>query len=137
MVLSKGINNGLKKSIFLGGQFKPNSIEGDNELWRKFQKNEINKNISEIINKIILNLIKFIIKKLCLPWKVLSRIISRHHNIEIIIIVIRFVRLIILNLKFIIIIFDVKKLKELIDIKIGHGLKFKMKYGWLIFFFFP
>ena len=133
IVLSRGINNGLKKLIFLGGQFKPSSIEGDSELWRKFQKKEINKNISEIINKIILNLIKFIIKKLCLPWNVLSRIISRHHNIEIRIIVIRFVKLIILNLKFIIIIFDIKKLNELIDIKIGHGLKFKIKYGWLIF----
>ena len=60
IVLSKGIKRGLKKLIFLGGQFKPNSIDGANELWRKFQKNEINKNISEIINKIILNLIKFI-----------------------------------------------------------------------------
>jgi len=47
--------------MFLGGQFKPNSIEGAKELCKKFQKNEINKNISEIINKIILSLIKFMI----------------------------------------------------------------------------
>lgn len=60
-VFNNGINKGLKKLMFLGGQFNPSSIEGDNELCKKFQKNEINKNISEIINKIILNLIKFII----------------------------------------------------------------------------
>jgi hypothetical protein len=51
----------LKNIIFFGGQFNPNSIDGDNELCKKFQKNEINKNISEIINKIILSLIRFII----------------------------------------------------------------------------
>ena len=47
--------------MFFGGQFSPSSIEGASELCKKFQKNEINKNISEIMNKIILNLIKFII----------------------------------------------------------------------------
>ena len=61
IVFKSGINSGLKKLIFLGGQLSPNSIEGAKELCKKFQKNEINKNISEIINKIILNLIKFII----------------------------------------------------------------------------
>jgi hypothetical protein len=39
-------------------------MEGASELCKKFQKNEINKNISEIINRIILNLIRFIILKL-------------------------------------------------------------------------
>lgn len=61
IVFNNGINNGLKKLIFFGGQFNPNSIDGAKELCKKFQKNEINKNISEIINRIILNLIKFII----------------------------------------------------------------------------
>ena len=61
IVFNIGINSGLKNLIFFGGQFKPNSIEGANELCKKFQKNEMNKNISEIMNKIILNLIKFII----------------------------------------------------------------------------
>lgn len=50
--------------MFFGGQFNPSSIEGARELCKKFQKNEINKNISEIINKIILILIKFIMWKL-------------------------------------------------------------------------
>ena len=60
IVFSIGIKSGLKNWIFFGGQFRPNSIDGANELCKKFQKNETNKNISEIINKIILNLIKFI-----------------------------------------------------------------------------
>lgn len=41
-----------------------------------------------------------------------------------------------LYLKFNNIIFEVIKLNMLIDIKIGHGLKVKMKYGWLIFFIY-
>jgi len=60
IVFSNGINSGLKKLIFLGGQFNPSSIDGAKELCKKFQKNEMNKNISEIINRIILSLIKFI-----------------------------------------------------------------------------
>lgn len=126
MVFNRGINNGLKNIIFLGGQFNPNSIEGANELCRKFQKKEINKNISEIINIIILNLIRFIVLKLWLPWNVLSRIISRHHIIEINTINIKFIKEYKLNLKFIIIMLDIIKLKVLIDIKIGQGLKFKI-----------
>lgn len=38
-----------------------------------------------------------------------------------------------MNLKFKIIIFDSIKLNVFIDIKIGQGLRFKIKYGWLIF----
>lgn len=64
IVFNNGINKGLKNLIFFGGQFNPNSIDGAKELCKKFQKNEMNKNISEIINKIILNLIRFMIKKL-------------------------------------------------------------------------
>lgn len=127
IVFNNGINRGLKNLIFLGGQFNPSSIDGAKELCKKFQKNEIKRNISEIINRIILNLIKFIIKKLWFPWKVLSRIISRHHNIEILIIIIKFIKEIELNLKFIIIMFEIIKLKVFNAIKIGHGLKFKIK----------
>lgn len=127
IVFNNGINRGLKNIIFFGGQFNPNSIDGARELCKKFQKNEINKNISEIINKIILNLIKFIIKKLWFPWKVLSRITSRHHNIEIKIINIKLINEIKLNLKLIIIIFEIIRLKVFNAIKIGHGLKFKIK----------
>lgn len=61
IVFNNGINIGLKNKMFFGGQFNPNSIDGASELCKKFQKKEINKNISEIINKIILNLIRFMI----------------------------------------------------------------------------
>jgi hypothetical protein len=37
----------------MGGQVDPNSIVGDKLLWKKAQKNEIKKNTSETINKII------------------------------------------------------------------------------------
>jgi hypothetical protein len=37
----------------LGGQIIPNSIAGERLLWKKAQKNEMKKNTSEIINKII------------------------------------------------------------------------------------
>lgn len=126
-MFNNGINVGLKNLIFFGGQFNPSSIEGASELCKKFQKNEINKNISEIINRIILNLIKFMIKKLWFPWNVLSRIISRHQVIEIINMIIILRVKILFNIKFINIIFEIIKLKVLIDIKIGHGLRFRMK----------
>jgi len=32
IVFNNGINNGLKKLMFLGGQFNPNSIDGAREL---------------------------------------------------------------------------------------------------------
>lgn len=57
IVFNNGINNGLKKIIFFGVQFNPNSIDGASELCKKFQKNEMNKNISEIVSRIILNII--------------------------------------------------------------------------------
>lgn len=53
--------------------------------------------------------------------------ISRHHNIEIIIIIKRLINEIKLDLKFKIIIFEIIKLKVFSEIKIGHGLKFKIK----------
>jgi hypothetical protein len=67
------------------------------------------------------------------PWNVLSRITSRHHKIEINTIKNKLINDIKFILKFIIIILEIIKLKVLIAIKIGHGLKFKIKYGWFIF----
>lgn len=37
----------------MGGQVAPNSIVGDNLLWKKAQKKETKKNTSETMNKII------------------------------------------------------------------------------------
>lgn len=53
IVFNKGIWKGLNGIIFFGGQIIPNSIVGAKLLWKKAQKNEIKKKISEIINKII------------------------------------------------------------------------------------
>jgi hypothetical protein len=44
---------GLNGIIPMGGQVDPNSIVGDRLLWKKAQKNEIKKNTSEMINRII------------------------------------------------------------------------------------
>lgn len=63
----------------MGGQILPISILGDRDIWKNLQKNEKKKKISEIINKIIPNRIKFETFIVCIPWKVLSRITSRHH----------------------------------------------------------
>jgi hypothetical protein len=52
-VFSKGIWNGLNGTIPVGGHIAPNSIVGESLLWKKAQKNEIKKKISDIINKII------------------------------------------------------------------------------------
>lgn len=127
IVFNKGINIGLKNKMFFGGQFNPISIEGASELCKKFQKKEIKRNISEIINKIILNLIRFIIKKLWLPWKVLSRIMSRHHVNLIKIIKIKLIKKYVFILKFINIIFEIMKLNVFNEVKIGQGLKVKIK----------
>jgi len=35
IVFNNGINNGLRKILFLRGQFNPNSIDGANELCKK------------------------------------------------------------------------------------------------------
>lgn len=49
----RGISIGLKVWIPLGGQVIPSSTLGDKELWKNPQKNEIKKNTSEVINRII------------------------------------------------------------------------------------
>lgn len=72
---------GLKNLIILGGQIESISIEGEIELWKNVQKKEMKKNNSEIINIIILNFNILIMNKECIPWKVLSRTISRNQKI--------------------------------------------------------
>lgn len=53
IVLSRGMSNGLKGLIPIGGHNWPISTEGAKDEWKYAQKNEIKKKISEIINKII------------------------------------------------------------------------------------
>lgn len=84
-VFNKGTWNGLKGKIPHGGQTDPNSIVGLNLEWKKAQKKEIKNNTSLIINKIIPTIKPLNTTLECNPWKLLSRITSRHHNNEIII----------------------------------------------------
>lgn len=77
--MSIGIPIGLKTLIPNGGQFIPMSIDGDNVMWKKAQKNEEKNNTSDKINIIIPNFNPYITFLVCNPWKVDSRIISRHH----------------------------------------------------------
>lgn len=79
IVFNRGIWNGLKGVMPIGGQVIPNSILGDRLLWKKLQKKEIKKKISETINKIIPHFKPLITQIVCNPWKVPSREISRHH----------------------------------------------------------
>jgi len=79
IVFNKGIWNGLNGVIPIGGQFIPNSILGDRLLWKKLQKKETKKKISETINKIIPHFNPLITQIVWRPWKVPSREISRHH----------------------------------------------------------
>lgn len=88
VVFNKGISKGLKGKIFNGGHIAPISILGDNLLWKKAQKKEIKKKISEIINKIIPNFNPHNTYEEWRPWRAASRETSRHHwkrvNIKII-----------------------------------------------------
>lgn len=59
---NRGIFIGSKDKINMGGQVNPNSNVGDRLEWKNLQKNEINRKISEIINKIIPNFNPLIIR---------------------------------------------------------------------------
>jgi hypothetical protein len=52
-VFRRGICRGLKGEIPVGGQIAPSSTVGERLLWKKAQKNEIKKKISETMNRII------------------------------------------------------------------------------------
>jgi hypothetical protein len=51
IVFNKGNSNGLIPFIPNGGHWAPNSILGDNELWKKVQKIAKKNKASETINK--------------------------------------------------------------------------------------
>ena len=79
IVFNKGIWKGLKGIISVGGHIAPISILGAKLLWKKAQKKETKKKISDTINKIIPQRSPLVTKIVCLPWYVPSRQISRHH----------------------------------------------------------
>lgn len=79
IVFKRGTWSGLNTLIPKGGHIRPISLIGDKLEWKKAQKKEKKKKISEIINKIIPHRIPLITFIEWSPWRVLSREISRHH----------------------------------------------------------
>lgn len=79
IVFKRGMSRGLKGLIPKGGQDWPISILGEREEWKKAQKKEKKNKISEIINKIIPIRMPLYTIEVWRPWKVASRVISRHH----------------------------------------------------------
>lgn len=120
--LSRGISSGLNGLIPRGGHLNPNSILGDNELWKNLQKNEMKKNTSDTIKSIIPQRILIDTFRVWLPWNVLSRIISRHQNTIIVIIINILIinKLILYSWNHLISLEKTIRLK--IALKIGHGL---------------
>lgn len=131
-VFKRGISNGLNGLIFLGGHIVPTSMLGDNLLWKKAQKNEIKKKISEIINKIIPNFNPHKTYDEWCPWRDASREISRHHWKRV------RKRIVIANViaweneKWRIIILLIVIIIDEIDLVNGHGLFSTMWKGWNI-----
>jgi len=78
-VFSKGTWVALKGVIPKGGQIAPISKIGAKLLWKKAQKKEKKNNTSEVINKTIPQRSPLVTKNVWRPWKVLSRVMSRHH----------------------------------------------------------
>jgi len=79
IVFNKGTEKGLNTKIPSGGQDLPISIAGARLLWKKAQKKERKKKISETINKIIPQRRPNSTMAECSPWKAPSYEISRHH----------------------------------------------------------
>jgi hypothetical protein len=80
VVLRRGIWNGLKGDTPIGGQTPPISGVGDRLLWKNAQKNEKKNKTSERINRIIPHRIPCATDEVCCPWRVLSRVMSRHQT---------------------------------------------------------
>jgi hypothetical protein len=68
--------------MFLGGQAIPSSMEGARLEWKKAQKKETKKRISEVINRIIPRRILASTSRGWWPWRVASREMSRHHWVD-------------------------------------------------------
>jgi len=79
MVFNRGTSKGLKVAIPMGGQIPPNSTTGAKLLWKKAQKKERKKKISDTINKIIPQRRPSSTMFKCNPWAVPSLEMSRHH----------------------------------------------------------
>ena len=83
MVFRRGTWKGLNAIIPAGGHWRPISIDGAKLLWKKAQKNEKKNKISDVINKIIPHRRPLDTTRVWSPWWVPSRLISRHHWIQV------------------------------------------------------
>ena len=75
----KGTFQGLNALTPKGGHEQPNSILGDNLLWKKAQKNERKNITSDVINNSMPHRKPASTIYVCSPWYEASREISRHH----------------------------------------------------------
>ena len=87
-VLRRGTEKGLIGEMPVGGHEQPSSGVGARDLWKNAQKNARKNITSEVINRIIPHRRPLITGRVWKPWKVPSRITSRHHWIIVRIIVI-------------------------------------------------
>ena len=79
IVLRRGTSSGLIGVIPAGGHMFPSSRVGCREEWKKAQKKAKKKNTSDLMKRSIPSRIPFSTFSVCLPWKVASRVMSRHH----------------------------------------------------------
>lgn len=78
-VFRRGTAKGLRGSIPVGGQMQPSSGVGASLLWKKAQKNAKKNRISEAIKRTMPHRRPLVTLEVWWPWKVASRITSRHH----------------------------------------------------------
>lgn len=114
----------------VGGHCEPISILGDSLLWKKAQKNERKKKISEIINNAMPHFIFIRTFKVWLPWNDASRQISRHHWIIVAVIIKIEIKIILILLKCIKSSIPVIKVNAAIEPIKGHGLLSTIWKGW-------
>lgn len=131
-MFKSGISKGLNGMIPFGGHNCPISGVGAREEWKYAQKNDKKNIISEIINKIIPIRSPRYTFFVCMPWKVDSRVTSRHHkmahkSVHGIDNVVRI--LILLNQAAI----EIKLFMILMEMIKGHGLGVTKWNGWLFF----
>lgn len=79
-VFKRGTEKGFRTSIPWGGHMDPNSMAGTRLLWKKAQKKEKKKQISERMKRIIPIFKPRLTIKVWWPWKVASLITSRHQT---------------------------------------------------------
>ena len=78
-VFSKGMANGFRGVMPVGGQLQPSSGVGARLLWKNAQKNAKKNRTSEAINRIIPHRSPLVTYDVWCPMNVASRITSRHH----------------------------------------------------------